>query len=569
MNAVIYCRVSSKEQVEGTSLESQELACHNYAKTHKLTVSRVFVEEGESAKFADRPQLLEILDYCKDKSRAIEVLIVWKLDRFARNVEDHYAIKSALKRLGVSVVSVTEPIQADANGKLMETILAGFAQFDNDVRAMRTIQGMQQRIRDGVWPWEPPLGYLSPVRPGKKTKADEPHPGVFELLQKAWTMFATGGYTKADIVRVLREWGVHGKQNRLVGPQFVDYMFANEFYAGVLRDPWTGQDYKGGHKAMVTAAEFARVQTIIAVRRNSEPQSRPSDDFPLRGSVRCPSCEALMTGYVAQGRSRGYPYYKCFRPECPTRTRSYSAAAVHDEFTRFLHELSVVPEFTESIVTELIASYWDEQSEVRRIAASKRAAVQQVKQQLQELLSMRTARLIADDEFVLQRDALRTRIHVIESAALGEGEASLTVTETTALAHSLADLTGIWSASPLSAKRRLASTALPVGYAFQRIESAEVGLLFGTFSLPAGGKSTSSIEPKEVGSSYTGQGVYHKGSEFRTTSNPGMTSVTGAFRGAGSNWAAPTKPPSNAIFAEIRKFLQLVRPTPPAKKKAA
>src|SRR5712691_1555445 len=98
MNAIIYCRVSSRDQVEGTSLESQEVACRDYARRHKLTVSKVFVEEGESAKFADRTQLLELLNYCKNKSNRVATLIVWKLDRFARNVEDHFAIKANLRR---------------------------------------------------------------------------------------------------------------------------------------------------------------------------------------------------------------------------------------------------------------------------------------------------------------------------------------------------------------------------------------------------------------------------------------------------------------------------------------
>src|SRR5712692_9895894 len=98
MNAVIYVRVSSLDQVEGTSLDSQEAACREYAHHHNLDVSRVFVEQGESAKFADRTQLLQLLDFCKVKTNTIAVLIVWKLDRFARNVEDHFAIKATLRR---------------------------------------------------------------------------------------------------------------------------------------------------------------------------------------------------------------------------------------------------------------------------------------------------------------------------------------------------------------------------------------------------------------------------------------------------------------------------------------
>ena len=78
MNAVIYCRVSSKEQVEGTSLESQELACRDFARRNSLDVLQVFVDRGESAKFADRPQLLEMLAFCGNREHTVEQLLVWK-----------------------------------------------------------------------------------------------------------------------------------------------------------------------------------------------------------------------------------------------------------------------------------------------------------------------------------------------------------------------------------------------------------------------------------------------------------------------------------------------------------
>ena len=83
MNAVIYCRVSSRDQVEGTSLESQERSCREYATKHNLTISRVFIEEGESAKFADRTQLLELLSYCKDKKIAV-------LERMRNNKNENW-----------------------------------------------------------------------------------------------------------------------------------------------------------------------------------------------------------------------------------------------------------------------------------------------------------------------------------------------------------------------------------------------------------------------------------------------------------------------------------------------
>jgi len=119
MNGVIYCRVSSKEQIEGTSLESQEQACREYARSHNIKVLKIFIERGESAKFADRTQLIELIDFCRQNKGAVQVLLVWKVDRFARNVGDHFNIKASLMKYGVRVVSVTEPIDSNPEGKLM------------------------------------------------------------------------------------------------------------------------------------------------------------------------------------------------------------------------------------------------------------------------------------------------------------------------------------------------------------------------------------------------------------------------------------------------------------------
>src|SRR5574341_500015 len=105
MNGVIYCRVSSEEQVKGTSLESQELACREYARSKNIKILKVFIERGESAKFADRTELLALNDFCRQNKGSVEVLLVWKIDRFARNVTDHFNVKATLAKYGVRIVS--------------------------------------------------------------------------------------------------------------------------------------------------------------------------------------------------------------------------------------------------------------------------------------------------------------------------------------------------------------------------------------------------------------------------------------------------------------------------------
>ena len=253
MNGIIYCRVSSKEQIEGTSLESQELACSECARSKQIKVLRVFVERGESAKFADRPELLELLEFCRKQKGAVQVLFIWKIDRLARNVSDFFNLKALLLKYGVRVASVTEPIDSNPEGKLLETILAGFAQFDNDIRAMRTVQGMKRKLLEGIFPWKPPLGYKSATaRTEKKNEADKSQQPTFNLLQKAWQEFATGAYNKAEIRRLMASWGILTRNGRPLPVQSIDNLFRNKYYAGILVDPWSGEECEGKHVPMVS-----------------------------------------------------------------------------------------------------------------------------------------------------------------------------------------------------------------------------------------------------------------------------------------------------------------------------
>ncbi len=97
--AVIYCRVSTKEQVEeGNSLVTQERLCKEYALKHGFDVAHIFIEQGESAKTADRTELQKLLKYCTDRKNQIQAVIAYKIDRVSRNMDDYSQIRLVLKK---------------------------------------------------------------------------------------------------------------------------------------------------------------------------------------------------------------------------------------------------------------------------------------------------------------------------------------------------------------------------------------------------------------------------------------------------------------------------------------
>jgi hypothetical protein len=250
---------------------------------------------------------------------------------------DHFSIKATLQKVGVQILSVSEPIDANPEGRLMETMLAGFAQFDNDVRAARTVQGMRRKIQGGIYPWKPPLGYKS-SRTGreKKNRPDEPDQPVFDLLQKSWQQFATGIYTKEAMRRLMKKWGVVTRAGKPLSKQSLSNLFSNPYYAGVLYDPWSGEEHSGLHVAMVSREEFAQVQLVITGRNRSIPHQKHREAFRLRGLVRCQACKKYLTGSFSRGRSKRYAYYHCNNLHCGLRGRSSSVGVVDEEFMQHL-----------------------------------------------------------------------------------------------------------------------------------------------------------------------------------------------------------------------------------------
>jgi site-specific DNA recombinase len=482
MNGVIYCRVSSKEQVDGTSLESQEGACREHARRNDIEITRVFVERGESAKFADRTQLLELLEFCSHPENAVRVLLVWKVDRLARNVGDHFNIKANLLKQNVRVVSVTEPIDANPEGKLLETILAGFAQFDNDLRAARTVQGMRKKIQDGIFPWKPPLGYKTPTQAGtKKTQPDQPDQPAFGLLQGIWHTFATGSYTKTEVLRIATSRGVRTRAGTPLTKQSLDNMFGDSFYAGIIKDPWSGEKVTGGHVPLVSREVFARVQQVISRRTNAGRHESLRPEFPLRMFARCSECNQYVTGAFSRGRSQYYPYYHCFRRMCPDAMYRRTER-VHEEFAEFLQSKTPQAQDIRGLEDAIMSAIHDRAHSAKALAERRKRESERLAVQQEQLIRMRMDKRITDAEFTTHRAMLSERQCEIDNSPvhLVADEEQLH-RNLDIISKPLLDLEKTWGSLSPFLQKRFQQSILPVGFPVGRIGTADMSYLFSFF----------------------------------------------------------------------------------------
>jgi DNA invertase Pin-like site-specific DNA recombinase len=200
VGAVIYVRVSTKEQTENLSLPTQLRACEEYCRRQGYEILECFHEEGESAKSTDRSQLQNLLTFCRLNKGRVHFVVVFNLTRFAR--DDHFALRSHLQSLGISLRSATEPIDDTSTGKLMEGVLAAFAQFDNDVRSDRTRAGMKAALELGRWTFLAPIGYLNAPRAMGKSLVHDPERAP--LVRRVFEDYATGQYKKEQLLKRAR-----------------------------------------------------------------------------------------------------------------------------------------------------------------------------------------------------------------------------------------------------------------------------------------------------------------------------------------------------------------------------
>ena len=129
------------------------------AKTKASRLSKFSGRRGHRPKTAQRAEFLRAIEFCRKNKGKIDAFVVYKVDRFARNTEDHFYVRKMLIDYGVTLHSVTEPIGNNPAEKFIETVLAGSAEFDNAVRAQRCIDGMSARFNQGIYPYKPPIGY--------------------------------------------------------------------------------------------------------------------------------------------------------------------------------------------------------------------------------------------------------------------------------------------------------------------------------------------------------------------------------------------------------------------------
>lgn len=294
--AACYIRVSTEEQTE-YSPEAQRRALERYAGQHKLSIrpEHVYVDAGISGRRAEtRPAFMAMIAAAKEKPPPFSVILVHKFDRFARSREDSIVYKSMLRRqCGVQVVSITEHLEDDRMGLILEAMLEAMAEYYSVNLADEVRKGMTEKARRGELQTSPPFGYR--VEHNALVPVEEEAQIVREIFRRF-----LAGASIASIARWTQRLGARTHRGNPLDPRRVRYILENPAYIGQLRwQPGKGQENRpppimaGSHPPLVDPKDFEAAAARLkdnAARFGQH--ARPAGDRKhwLAGLVRCAHC---------------------------------------------------------------------------------------------------------------------------------------------------------------------------------------------------------------------------------------------------------------------------------------
>ena len=299
--AVIYARYSCEKQTE-QSIEGQLRVCNEFAERNGYTVIHNYIDRAVSGKTDKREQFQQMLKDSADKT--FEFVIVYKLDRFARNRYDSAMNKATLKKNGVKVLSACEQITDTPEGIILESMIEGMAEYYSAELSQKVKRGMREScLKGNAAGIQPIFGYCIV---DKKYKIVESEAAI---VRKLFADYVSGTTIK-ELVEWLKISGIRSHRGNVFSFGRVSEMLHNPKYIGKCK--YGGEVYENMIEPIIDEQTFYRAQEKLTENVHKAARSKAAEKFILSGKLICAECGELMVGESGTSKTGEiYTYYKC------------------------------------------------------------------------------------------------------------------------------------------------------------------------------------------------------------------------------------------------------------------
>ena len=370
VRAAVYARFSSDNQ-RNESIDAQIRAIKQYADKNDIHIVAQYIDKAKSATTDNRPEFLRMIT--EAESGLFNVVLVHKLDRFARNRQDSIGYRMQLKRHGVALVSILEYIDDSPESVILESVLEAIAEYYSKNLAREVNKGLKENALKALHTGGlPPLGY-DVDKSTKKLVINEYEAEAVKLMFK----MITEGQGYAAIIEELNNRGYKTKTGRIFGKNSIHDILSNEKYMGTYvfnkRSSKNADGKRNNHlykspketirienavPVIIQKEVFKQVQEKMAQRKIARSSNSAKEIYLLSGKIFCGEC-----GYTMCGNRKHSGKYKTLQVtyRCSGRKNKY-----------ICKNKDIRREYIEAFVLEKLSEYVFDESIIPKIVATTR-----------------------------------------------------------------------------------------------------------------------------------------------------------------------------------------------------
>ena len=407
---VALARVSSREQErEGFSLDVQEEALRRYAAQQGGQIQHLFRIAETASKGEERTTFRELIAYAKRNCLELDGLLVYKVDRAARNLFDFVEIERLESEYQVPFLCVSQPTESNPAGRMMRRTLANMASFYTEQQSVDVQEGLARRVREGWFVSKAPYGYRNVRREGRGVVEIDPLPA--ENVRRVFHLYAYENLTIDGVVDAMHREGRTWRTGTAKFPRSsIHNILRDRAYIGEIE--FRGTWYPGKQEPLIERSTWARVQVLLGEGNYHSHALTYSGEL-----IRCGHCGAPITGEqktkpIKGGGSRSYVYYRCAKY---TRAGHPRTRVPEAEFDRQILDLFGKMKVADPAVRDwfravLASQTRDTQADNRAQRAELNRQETLLLQQQDRLINMRLAEDIDQEIFARKSVELRDRL---------------------------------------------------------------------------------------------------------------------------------------------------------------
>ncbi len=418
--ALIYGRVSDDDQLKGLSMGVQKELCEKWADKNNYKVIGTYKDEAKSGTTTAGRHGLEDMIIHSQREHVDAVLII-DTDRFARDEEDHFAMKVLLRKGGTRIIAINQPmIDESPEGRLMETMLIGINAFYSRLTGRKVKKSLEKKWEDGWWPGWAPIGYLN-----TNVGTDDNPINVVDidpvrgpLIAEMFELYSTANYSFLKLTNIMFGKGLTSRTGKKLSIGSTQQIIVNTFYYGWMK--WSGMEKAGNHKALITKSIFDRCLYIAARNRNFLIRER-KHNFLLRGFVHCPIHNRRLTAewhHLNSKNRKKISYYHCTHVG-GCKSSYIECERLEKKVSSLFKKFQFSPEFVE-LVREGIKRHFEENKQglkgQKQSLINQRKALEVKRDKLEDLL---VDGIIDRETFKRKHLHFQSQISQIDNLALG------------------------------------------------------------------------------------------------------------------------------------------------------